>query len=260
MTNDVPIVEDELQAYVDGRLPEARRAAVDAYLAQQPEVRERVTLEMRQRASLRGQLEGKFAEPVPPRLWIANIQGARRATMMRRSRAVAAGVLIFAVGAGTGWLAADHETVASVSAPPATAGVAQNATAAYRTFVVEVAHPVEVASAQEGHLLQWLSRRLGKPLVAPDLTPFGYKLMGGRLLPGNGSAAAQLMYDDPAGKRLTLYVRAAEGARQPSASSAKVMRRLSRGSTRASVLRSPRRRRARNCCRSPKPSIANSDP
>ena len=186
MTNDVPIVEDELQAYVDGRLPEARRAAVDAYLAQHPDVRERVVLEMRQRASLRGQLEGKFAEPVPPRLWIANIQAARRATMMRRLRAVAAGVLIFAVGAGAGWFAADHETVASVSVPPATTGVAQNANAAYRTFVVEVAHPVEVASAQEGHLLQWLSRRLGKPLVAPDLTPFGYKLMGGRLLPGNG--------------------------------------------------------------------------
>jgi anti-sigma factor RsiW len=212
MTNDVPIVEDELQAYVDGRLPEARRAAVDAYLTQHPDVRERVTLEMRQRASLRGQLEGKLAEPLPPRLWIANIQAARRATMLRRLRAVAAGVLIFAVGAGAGWLAADHETVASLPVPPATTGVAQNATAAYRTFVVEVAHPVEVASAQESHLLQWLSRRLGKPLVAPDLTPFGYKLMGGRLLPGNGSAAAQLMYDDASGKRLTLYVRAAEGS------------------------------------------------
>ena len=212
MTNDVPIVEDELQAYVDGRLPEARLAAVDAHLAQHPDVRERVTLEMRQRASLRGQLEGKFAEPVPPRLWIASIQAARRATMMRRLKAVAASVVIFAVGAGAGWFAADREMAASVSVSPATTGVAQNATAAYRTFVVEVAHPVEVASAQEGHLLQWLSRRLGKPLVAPDLTPFGYKLMGGRLLPGNGSAAAQLMYDDASGKRLTLYIRAAEGS------------------------------------------------
>lgn len=211
MTNDAPIVEDELQAYVDGRLPNARRAAVEAYLAQNPEARERIALEMRHRASLRGQLEHKFAEPVPPRLWIASIRAARRATMMGRLKTVAASVLIFAIGAGAGWFAADHETVASLRKPPATTGVAQNATAAYRTFVVEVAHPVEVASAQEGHLLQWLSRRLGKPLVAPDLTPFGYKLMGGRLLPGNGSAAAQLMYDDASGKRLTLYVRAAEG-------------------------------------------------
>jgi anti-sigma factor RsiW len=47
--------------------------------------------------------------------------------------------------------------------------------------------------------------------VAPDLTPFGYRLMGGRLLPGNGSAAAQLMYDDASSRRLTLYVRAAAG-------------------------------------------------
>ena len=207
--NDGPVVEDDLQAFVDGRLPEARRGQVEAYLAQNPEVRERVALEARQRASLRGQLEGKAAEPVPPRLWVANIRAARRATTMWRLKAVAASVLIFAVGAGTGWFAAGHDPVA----PPATTGVAQNATAAYRTYVVEVAHPVEVASAQEAHLLQWLSRRLGKPLAAPDLAPYGYKLMGGRLLPGGDStAAAQLMYDDASGKRLTVYVRAAQGS------------------------------------------------
>lgn len=206
--NDGPIVEDDLQAYVDGRLTDARRVLVDAYLAQNPDLRERVALDIRQRNVLRGQLEGKAAEPVPPRLWVANIQAARRATMMRRLRAVAAGTLLFIVGAGTGWFAAHHETLA----PPPTMSVAQNANAAYRTYVVEVAHPVEVAATQEAHLVQWLSRRLGKPLATPDLTPFGYKLMGGRLLPGNGSAAAQLMYDDASGKRLTLYVRAAEGS------------------------------------------------
>lgn len=211
MTNDAAIVEDELQAYIDERLPANRKAAVDAYLAQHPAVRERVTLEMRQRAGLRALLESKVAEPVPRRLWIANIQAARHATMMRRLMAVAASVLIFAAGAGAGWLAADRDTSRTAHSPAPTSGVAQNAAAAYRTFVVEVVHPVEVASTQEAHLLQWLSRRLGKPLVAPDLTPFGYRLMGGRLLPGSGGAAAQLMYDDASGKRLTLYVRAADG-------------------------------------------------
>lgn len=207
MTRDGPIVEDDLQAYVDGRLTDARRAEVEAYLAHTADVRERVELDIRQRNALRGQLEAKFAEPVPPRLWLANIRAARRGTMVWRLKAVAASLLIFTVGAGAGWFAAHRETLA----PPATAGVAQNASAAYRTYVVEVAHPVEVAATQEAHLLQWLSRRLGKPLAAPDLTPFGYKLMGGRLLPGNDSAAAQLMYDDASGKRLTLYVRAAQG-------------------------------------------------
>jgi anti-sigma factor RsiW len=208
MTSDAPIAEDDLQAYVDGRLPEERRAAVEAYLAQNPDVRERVDLDIRQRNALRGQLEGKVAEPVPPRLWIANVRAAQRTAMVGRLKAVAASLMIFIVGASAGWFAAYHETLA----PPATTGVAQNASAAYRTYVVEVAHPVEVASTQETHLLQWLSRRLGKPLAAPDLTPFGYKLMGGRLLPGNDSAAAQLMYDDASGKRLTLYVRAAQGS------------------------------------------------
>ena len=213
MTRDGPIVEDDLQAYVDGRLTDVRRAAVEAYLAQNPDLRERLALDIRQRNALRGQLEGKFAEPVPPRLWVANIRAAGRTAMMRRLTAIAASLLIFVVGAGTGWFAGHRETAHhETMAPPATAGVAQNASAAYRTYVVEVAHPVEVASTQEAHLLQWLSRRLGKPLSAPDLTPFGYKLMGGRLLPGTGSAAAQLMYDDASGRRLTLYVGAAPGS------------------------------------------------
>ena len=97
-----------------------------------------------------------------------------------------------------------------MSLAPTTA-VAQGATAAYRTFVVEVAHPVEVGVAQEAHLLQWLSKRLGRTLAAPDLAPFGYRLIGGRLLPGGNGAAAQLMYEDAGGKRLTLYVRATDG-------------------------------------------------
>lgn len=203
------VPEDELQAYVDGRLAAGRLAVVEAYLAHNPEVRERVAMEQRQRAALRGQLAAKFAEPVPARLWIANIQAARRRRMMRWVGAAAAGLLLFVAGAGTGWMAGRHG--ADVAAAPPTTAVARNASAAYRTFVVEVAHPVEVDAQHQAHLLQWLSRRLGKPLVAPDLGRFGYRLMGGRLLPAGGAAAAQLMYEDASGRRLTLYVRAAEG-------------------------------------------------
>jgi anti-sigma factor RsiW len=208
--NDAPIVEGDLQAYVDGRLSDDRRAAVEAYLAHDPEVRERVALEQRQRAALRGQLEGKLHEPVPPRLWIGNIRAAQRARWLGRMGAMAAGLLLFAAGIGTGWLAGSRDEAVRRPEPP-TSRVADNASAAYRTFVVEVAHPVEVDAAHQAHLLQWLSRRLGKPLAAPDLTPFGYRLMGGRLLPAGDGAAAQLMYDDASGKRLTLYVRAADG-------------------------------------------------
>ena len=48
-------------------------------------------------------------------------------------------------------------------------------------------------------------------IKAPDLTGFGFRLMGGRLLPAStNGVAAQLMYDDDHGTRLTLYLRNGE--------------------------------------------------
>ena len=209
--DNVPIGEDELQAFVDERLDGPRRAAVEAHLARHPEQRERIFAERRQRAALRAELKGKADEPIPARLRIASIEAARRARFMRRMGLAAAALAIFIVGAATGWLANEQRPGAIIAATAPTTSVAQGATAAFRTFVVEVAHPVEVDVAQEAHLLQWLSKRLGRKLSAPDLTPFGYRLIGGRLLPASNSAAAQLMYEDSSGKRLTLYVRAADG-------------------------------------------------
>lgn len=84
------------------------------------------------------------------------------------------------------------------------------AIAAYRTFAVEVRHPVEVDATQEAHLVQWLSRRLGHELKAPDLARFGYQLMGGRLLPADSGPAAQFMYQNAAGQRLTIYLKGGE--------------------------------------------------
>jgi anti-sigma factor RsiW len=201
-----PIGEDDLQAFVDGRLVDADRERVEAYLALHPEARERTALDRAHRDSLRAQLAAKFAEPIPARLRVANIGAARREAMRRRLRTIAAAVALFAAGGAVGW-SAGHLGHSSSGA----AAVADHATAAYRTFVVEVAHPVEVKAAQEAHLLHWLSKRLGRELAAPDLSRFGYRLMGGRLLPGGNGAAAQLMYDDADGHRLTLYVQAEPG-------------------------------------------------
>jgi len=206
-----PIGDDDLQAFVDDRLAGPRLAAVRTYIDAHPDVAERIAAERRQRALLRERLSGVAAEPIPARLRIANLQAARRLRWTGRARSAAAALAIFVVGAAGGWLAGHLQPSGPATTRTAAAGVAQGASAAYRTFVVEVAHPVEVGVAQEAHLLQWLSKRLGRKLSAPDLTPFGYRLIGGRLLPGDNSAAAQLMYEDAAGKRLTLYVRAADG-------------------------------------------------
>ncbi|MGE0258247.1 MAG: anti-sigma factor [Alphaproteobacteria bacterium] len=199
-----PIGEDDLQAFIDGRLSSARYGEVEAYLAQNPAVEDRVMRDREHRDRLRLALAGKLAEPIPARLRVATIRAARRASAVRRLRTVAAAALIFVAGAASGWVASRSLPMRS----PAV-GVAINAGAAYRTFVVEVAHPVEVGAAQEQHLMRWLSKRLGRNLTAPDLSQFGYSLIGGRLLPAGGYAAAQLMYENASKARLTVYVQAA---------------------------------------------------
>jgi anti-sigma factor RsiW len=86
--------------------------------------------------------------------------------------------------------------------------VTRDAVAAHRIFVVETVHAVEVRSDNEAHLVQWLSKRLGRPLELPILKAHGFSLIGGRLLPAGSDAAAMLMYDDDRGIRLTVYIRA----------------------------------------------------
>ncbi len=80
------------------------------------------------------------------------------------------------------------------------------ATVAHGVYVPEVRHPVEVSADERGHLVAWLSKRLGAQLAAPDLLSQGFELVGGRLLPGERGPSAQLMYQDAQGVRITLYV------------------------------------------------------
>jgi WD40 repeat protein len=64
----------------------------------------------------------------------------------------------------------------------------------------------EIQAADEAHLVQWLTRRLGTPVKAPVLLELGYRLLGGRLLPGEPVPRAQFMYESADGRRATLYV------------------------------------------------------
>jgi anti-sigma factor RsiW len=195
-----PIGEDDLQAYVDGRLAGDRLVAVEVYLDACPDTAARVDLERRQREALRTQLAAKFTEPVPSRLRIATIRAQRRTSWRGQVLRAAAAIALLLTGGVAG-----HLLSGSRAAPP-TMSVESEAMSAYRTFVVEVVHPVEVGAGNEQHLVRWLSKRLGRPLTAPDLTHFGYRLMGGRLLPALDGVAAQLMYEDESGKRLTVYI------------------------------------------------------
>jgi anti-sigma factor RsiW len=203
-----PISDDELMAYVDGRLLSDRAEAVGSYLAAHPEIRERLSQYVEQRQALRTAFGEGAAETIPTRLRLTRLLAERQWRRRRRFAEIAAAIFLIALGGVGGWTARD--LIPPQASPPsalAAGAIMADALAAHRTFAVEVRHPVEVDAAQEAHLVQWLSKRLGRPLVVPDLSATGYRLMGGRLLPAGSGPAAQLMYEDGTGDRLSVYVR-----------------------------------------------------
>ena len=193
------IDEQDLHAYVDGRLTPARRAEVETYLAQHADAAERVAAYRHQSETLHALFDPVLTEPLPEELRLP-----RRRRQQARPWRYAAALAWVLVGGATGWIIrggglAPARHYVNVPLP-------QEAAIAHVVYAPEVLHPVEVPASQEAALVKWLSRRLGVPLRVPHLRAVGFNLMGGRLLPGDRGPAAQFMYQDAQGRRLTLYV------------------------------------------------------
>ncbi|HEX9843157.1 MAG TPA: anti-sigma factor [bacterium] len=205
--------EAMLHAYVDGVLPVEQVPAVEGYLAEHPAEARRIEAYRRQNSALRALGDYLAAQPVParPARRLRGLQG------WRHVRTLAAAVLLLAAGAGGGWWLRGELPAPAMPGSPALGAFALDAAMAHRVYVPEVLHPVEVGAAQEKHLVTWLSKRLGNPVRAPYLKGLGFELVGGRLLPSATGPAAQFMYQDAQGVRLTLYVLTAD---QPAGSSA----------------------------------------
>ncbi|MBV6321606.1 anti-sigma factor family protein [Duganella violaceipulchra] len=210
---NTPVTEAELQAWVDGRLPPARRGAVVAHLALHPADAARLQAYRDHDAALRALYQPLLEQPVPPamsaRLMVPARQPAGGPGHPWPPAWRAAAMLALTLSAGAaGWLlhgAADHAAdrladAASLAALP------RRAALAHVVYAPEVRHPVEVGADQQAHLVAWLSKRLGAQLKPPQLAAHGYALEGGRLLPGQSGPVAQFMYRDAGGARLTLYV------------------------------------------------------
>jgi len=141
-------------------------------------------------------------EAVPKRLEIERLVQQPRRWMYG---AVAAALAAFIVGGGTGWVARG-----AAAAPSAFQNFTVDALDAHRLYVVEVRHPVEVPGSERTHLQQWLTKRCGWDVRAPELTAAGLKLVGGRLLPGPTGPASFLMYESASGERFTIYTAKSE--------------------------------------------------
>lgn len=203
MTGLVPVGDDDLQAYIDKRLAPGRADIVTGYLSAHPAVATKLSRIQEQNDALRASLQEKYDEPIPPRLRVASLIAARRLRQRLWFGRSAAAAMLLLVGGVSGWYA--NELTLSQRATPMLQ-LADQAVRAFRTFSVEKLHPVEVRASDEGHLIQWLSNRLDRQIVVPDLSRDGFRLMGGRVLPGRVRPAAQIMYDDDKGARLTIYL------------------------------------------------------
>jgi anti-sigma factor RsiW len=195
-----------LHARIDGRLAPERMEAVEDYLAAHPDERERWAQYAEQREALRAAFAAQTTTPIPSRLRIARLLTERHLRRRRRLAQIAAAIGILILGGIGGWTARDVAPNLTSSASNVLADTVFEAILAHRTFSVETRHPVEVSAGEEAHLVQWLSKRLGHRLIAPDLSALGFRLMGGRLLPAADSGPAALfMYEDGKGTRLSAY-------------------------------------------------------
>jgi anti-sigma factor RsiW len=200
MDREPPVTEEELHAFVDGELPAERHAVVEQWLATHADDAARVAAWRAQAEAIRARYDAVAGGPVPARFDLRKL--ARTGRSWRRL-AAAAIILAFFGGGGAGWSGRG----AWEGAGPARSVTAE-AIDAHRLYVVEVRHPVEVPGSEATHLAQWLSRRIGYSLRAPDLDGSGLKLVGGRLLPSSaGLGAAFFMYEGTTGERFTVYCR-----------------------------------------------------
>lgn len=200
-----PISEEDLHAYADNCLAAPRSTQVEAWLSAHPERRAQVDDWRAQSGRLHATYDAVLDQPIPPRLMPA--ANASRWLPLRRFAAVAWLLL----GGAIGYMLrgeSGHESAPSLAMP-----LPHLAAVAHAVYVPEIRHPVEVGADQEAHLVGWLSKRLGAQLRPPRLDEAGYRLVGGRLLPGNQGEVAQFMYEDGMHHRLTLYI-------QPGASKA----------------------------------------
>ena len=205
--SSTPIGEDLIQGYIDGQLTAGARAEVERYLALHPAEADRVGAYRQQRDAIKAAFDGVLHEPVP--------QGLQRRTPVRSPlMRVAAVVAWIALGAVLGWLVRGQVTPALDVAGDRE--LIERARVAHVIYTAESRRAVEVAASQEDDMIRWLSKRMNAAVRVPKLNAFGFDALGGRLLPGAGGPACQIMYQNAAGKRLTIYLaRDPQGAPKP---------------------------------------------
>ncbi|HIC81490.1 MAG TPA: anti-sigma factor [Kiloniellaceae bacterium] len=224
--NDNSVSEEELQAYVDGLLPAAARARIEAYLALRPDESERLAAYRKQNIGLHGLFDSgnvysgssdsgsaEDLDRLPPQMAMLaqQLDGKLRAAAPRPSysrplRSLAAALAVMITAGGAGWLTYDQFFRPT---DPLVAFTRQAAEAHARLAERQLAGTAGTENSGR-QVVTWLSEQPeGAPLRVPDLESLGFQLVAERVTPGaNGQRAAQLLYQDEDGERISLFMRA----------------------------------------------------
>ncbi len=207
--------EAELQALVDGCLPEHRRAEVMAWVDSDPSRRERVAAYKKQRqllAEIRchlGAFDTVGFEPDLQRELIDGLERRRRRRQIFLGVSGLAAAIALTIGAAFGYLNVPFGGKSTL-----TSVVAEDTEFPFGgTFVT----PVSATAGTDGEAsVNWLSQRLtGETLHLPDLSVLGLHLTTAGILPARNAPAIRLAYADDKGGHISLFVAAAsDSARQ----------------------------------------------
>ena len=203
------ITDARLLAYADGQLPEAEREAVERYLAANPDRAAEVAHWQRQNEAIAALHPTLANETLPDRLQPHRIARGVAANNNARLSQIAAALVLVVLGGVIGWTGRDAVTPVEAASDR----LIDSAVQAHVLYAAENRHAVEVAADDREHLVTWLSTRVTQPVTPPDLSAEGFTFVGGRLLPPiayrETGPAAQLMYENAASERVTVYITAA---------------------------------------------------
>lgn len=209
MTAGGDMTDARLLAYADGQVSDTERAEVERYLATHPERAAEVAHWQRQSEAIAALYPSVANETVPDRLRPHTIARGIAANSNHRLSQIAAALVLVVLGGIIGWTSRDAVTPVETASERLIA----SAVTAHALYSGENRHAVEVTAADREHLVSWLSNRVTQPVDPPDLSSEGFALVGGRLLPpaelGETGPAAQLMYENTAGERVTVFITSA---------------------------------------------------
>lgn len=192
--------EEELHAYVDGRLDEAGRAAVERFLERDPVRAAEVSAWQKDAQLLRTLFGGE--DRLPPN---AALQpSAIRAQMARHTRQwrmqAAAAVLCIGVGVVGGWQMKGAQS-ARLHRPMA------DAIAAYQVVAIEGGSNPSLLDTDNSQIQAWLDKHFQNATRLPDLSAAGFSAVGGRMFATDDGPSAMVLYRDAEGHAISFYVR-----------------------------------------------------